>query len=214
VRVRKAASLALDCKGINDALTLGFSEVTGNSIVPKGFDSTGSLRFRIRSARAKKLLAEQVFPAASTLATISAIRSYANVGEIAVDNLLAVGIRSKLRPIERAAFIKEFSEKKYRNIIQAGRALLAMPRLASRPTLWKGGVFSYGSYPDIDELYASRRASWTGLGARPRCSRFSSSWSSARSMPRSGSSPYQWHRSAGGRVRLRPDSAVPLYGTL
>ena len=37
VRVRKAASLALDCKGINDALTLGYSEVTGNSIVPKGF---------------------------------------------------------------------------------------------------------------------------------------------------------------------------------
>src|SRR5213079_3130503 len=35
-------------------------------------------------------------------------------------NLLAVGIRTKLRPIERAAFIKEFSEKKYKNIIQAG----------------------------------------------------------------------------------------------
>jgi len=36
------------------------------------------------------------------------------------DNLLGVGIRSKLRPIERAAFIKEYSEKKLKNIIQAG----------------------------------------------------------------------------------------------
>ena len=37
-----------------------------------------------------------------------------------VDNLLAVGIRAKLRPIERAAYIKGYSAKQYKNIIQAG----------------------------------------------------------------------------------------------
>src|SRR5207302_3626107 len=37
-RVRKAASLAIDRDGINQALTLGFSRLTGNSFVPDTFD--------------------------------------------------------------------------------------------------------------------------------------------------------------------------------
>jgi len=36
--VRQAAGLAIDCQGTNEALTLGYSEVTGNAIVPKGYD--------------------------------------------------------------------------------------------------------------------------------------------------------------------------------
>ena len=38
VRVRQAAGLAIDCQGTNEALTLGYSDVNGNAIVPKGFD--------------------------------------------------------------------------------------------------------------------------------------------------------------------------------
>src|SRR4029079_18389198 len=34
VRVRRAANLAIDCKTINDALTMGYSHVTGNHLVP------------------------------------------------------------------------------------------------------------------------------------------------------------------------------------
>ena len=75
------------------------------------------------------------------------------MGEIAIDNLLAVGIRTKLRPIERAAFIKEFQEKKYKNIIQAGPGAFGNAATRIEAHLVKGGVFSYGSYPDIDELY-------------------------------------------------------------
>src|SRR5438105_616895 len=37
-RVRLAASLAIDRKSINEALTLGFSRLTGNSIVPDTFE--------------------------------------------------------------------------------------------------------------------------------------------------------------------------------
>src|SRR5258708_4766232 len=65
VRVRKAASLALDCKGINDALTLGYSEVTGNSIVPKGFDFYWQPPLpEFHPDRPSKLLAEPRFPTA------------------------------------------------------------------------------------------------------------------------------------------------------
>jgi peptide/nickel transport system substrate-binding protein len=134
-RVRRAASLALDRKSINEALTLGFSEVTGNSIVPKASISTGSRRHRNSiPTRRRRLLAEAGLRGGFDAGNYNCDASYSNIGETVVDNLLAVGIRCKLRPIERAAFIKEFSEKKYKNIIQAARALSEMPRPASRPT--------------------------------------------------------------------------------
>ena len=154
VRVRKAASLALDRKGINDALTLGYSEVTGNSIVPKGFDFYWQPPLpEYDPAKAKQLLAEAGFRNGFNAGDYFCDTSYANVGEIAIDNLLAVGIRTKLRPIERAAFIKEFQEKKYKNIIQAGPGAFGNAATRIEAHLVKGGVFSYGSYPDIDELY-------------------------------------------------------------
>jgi peptide/nickel transport system substrate-binding protein len=154
VRVRKAASLALDRKGINDALTLGYSEVTGNSIVPKGFDFYWQPPLpEYDPAKAKQLLAEAGFRNGFNAGDYFCDTSYANGGEIAVDNLLAVGIRTKLRPIERAAFIKEFQEKKYKNIIQAGPGAFGNAATRIEAHLVKGGVFSYGSYPDIDDLY-------------------------------------------------------------
>jgi peptide/nickel transport system substrate-binding protein len=153
-RVRKAASLALDCKGMNEVLTLGFSELTGNSIVPKGYDFYWQPPLpEFDPDRAKKLLAEAGFRSGFDAGNYFCDSSYANIAEIAVDNLLAVGIRSKLRPIERAAFIKEYSEKKYKNIIQAGPGAFGNAATRAEAHLVKGGVFSYGSYPDIDELY-------------------------------------------------------------
>ena len=87
--------------------------------------------------------------AANTIAN----SSYANIGESVVDNLLAVGIRTKLRPIERAGFIKGFSEKKYKNLIQAGPGAFGNAATRIEAHVVKSGIFAYGSYPDIDELY-------------------------------------------------------------
>ncbi len=153
-RVRKAASLAIDCKGTNDALTLGYSAVTGNAIVPKGFDFYWQPPAPVHDpAQAKRLLAEAGFPNGFDAGNYFCDSSYANIAEAVVDNLLAVGIRCKLRPIERAAFLKEFSEKKFRNIIQAGPGAFGNAATRIEAHLVKGGIFSYGSYPDIDELY-------------------------------------------------------------
>jgi peptide/nickel transport system substrate-binding protein len=60
--------------------------------------------------------------------------------------------RGRLRPVERAAFIKEYSEKKHRNIIQAGPGAFGNAATRIEAHLVRGGVFSYGSYPDIDAL--------------------------------------------------------------
>ena len=153
-RVRKAASLAIDREGTNEALTLGYSEVTGNSIVPKGYDFYWQPPPpEYDPDKAKQLLAAVGFPNGFDAGTYFCDSSYANIGESIVDNLRAVGIRSKLRPVERAAFIKEFSEKKYKNIIQAGPGAFGNAATRIEAHLVKGGVFSYGSYPDIDALY-------------------------------------------------------------
>jgi peptide/nickel transport system substrate-binding protein len=153
-RLRKAASLAIDRKGTNEALTLGYSEVTGNSIVPRGYDFYWQPPAPAYDPdEAKHLLAEAGFPSGFDAGTYFCDSSYANIGESVADNLRAVGIRSKLRPVERAAFIKEFSERKYKNIIQAGPGAFGNAATRIEAHLVKGGVFSYGSYPDIDALY-------------------------------------------------------------
>jgi peptide/nickel transport system substrate-binding protein len=155
-RVRRAASLALDRKGINDALTLGYSLVSGNPIVPNGFDFFWQplpTAAEYDPEKAKKLLAEAGHPSGFDAGDYYCDSSYSNIAEAAVDNLAAIGIRTKLRPVERAAFIKEYSEKKYKNIIQAGPGAFGNAATRIEAHLVKGGVFCYGSYPDIEELY-------------------------------------------------------------
>ncbi len=70
-----------------------------------------------------------------------------------LNNLAEVGIRIRLRPIERAAFLKSWANKKYKNVIQGGSGAFgnAATRLAA--FVVGGGTYAYGSYPDIDELF-------------------------------------------------------------
>jgi len=73
-----------------------------------------------------------------------------------INNLQEAGIRVKMRPLERAAFFSAYSEKKLKNIIQGASGAFgnAATRLAAFAV--KDGAYSYGSYPEIDELYAKQ----------------------------------------------------------
>jgi peptide/nickel transport system substrate-binding protein len=156
-RVRKAASLAIDCKGINDALTLGYSLVTGNPFVPDSYEFFWQPPLPVYDPEAaKKLLKEAGHPNGFDAGDYYCDSSYANIGEAVVDNLLAIGIRLKLRPLERAAFVKAYSEKTLKNVIQAGPGAFGNAATRLEMQVVKGGAFTYGTYPDLDELYAQQ----------------------------------------------------------
>ena len=153
-RVRRAVSLAIDRQSINDALTLGHSLISGNPIVPNNFDFFWQPPApRFDSAKAKELLKEAGYPNGFDASDYNCDSSYANVGEAVVDNLRAVGIRARLRPLERVAFLKAYTEKKLKNLIQAGPGAFGNAATRLEAQVVTGGVFVYGSYPDIDALY-------------------------------------------------------------
>src|SRR5206468_8580833 len=103
--------------------------------------------------KAKKLLAEAGYPKGFDAGDYYCDSSYSNIGEAVLDNLQTVGIRAKLRPIERAAFIKGYAEKTFKNILQAGPGAFGNAATRLEAFVVKGGTFAYGSYPDIDELF-------------------------------------------------------------
>ncbi len=154
LRVRQAANLAIDRDGMSQALFLGSCKIT-NSIIPDTFDFYWPPPAAVYDfGKAKNLLAEAGLPNGFDAGVLYCESSFANVAEVAVDNLEAIGIHTKLEPIERAGFFAGYSSKKYsRGIIQgaAGAFGNAATRLAS--FVVKGGAYVYGSYPDIDELY-------------------------------------------------------------
>src|SRR3954471_15727648 len=103
-RVRKAVTLALDRDGINQALTLGHSLITC-SIVPKDYAYYWQPpKIPYDPAAAKKMLAEAGFRSGFDGGDYFCDSSYGNLGETAINSLQEVGIRLKLRPMERAAF--------------------------------------------------------------------------------------------------------------
>jgi peptide/nickel transport system substrate-binding protein len=156
IRVRQAVGFALDLKTINEALTLGHSRLTG-SIFPENFEFYWKPPAPTYDpARARKLLAEAGHGRGFDAGDYYCDTSYANIGEVALNNLREVGIRVKLRPLERAAFFKAYSEKKLKNIVQGASGAFGNCATRAEAFVAKGGTYAYGSYPDIDALFAEQ----------------------------------------------------------
>ena len=151
-RVRLAVNHAIDRQAINKAETLGFSKIMG-SIIPTTFEFFWQPPVHpYDPVRTKRLLADAGYPNGFDAGDYYCDASYANLGEAVVNYLKAAGIRTQLRPLERAAFIAQNRDKKLKNIIQtasgaAGNAATRMDAFVAA-----GGTFTYGSYPDIEGL--------------------------------------------------------------
>jgi peptide/nickel transport system substrate-binding protein len=158
IRVRQAANLAIDREGMSKALFLGYCKITNNAVVPYTFDYYWQPPDAAYDPeKAKKLLADAGFANGFDAGLFYCDSSYANMAEVAADNFAQIGIRAKLQPIERAGFFAGYSSKKYaKGIIQGASGAFgnAATRMAS--FVVKGGAFSYGNYPDIDELFPAQ----------------------------------------------------------
>ncbi|OLD37019.1 MAG: hypothetical protein AUI57_12480 [Candidatus Rokubacteria bacterium 13_1_40CM_2_68_8] len=152
-RVRLAATLSVDRQAINQAESLGFSKITG-SIIPTSFDFYWQPPVHpFDPARARQLLAEAGYPKGFDGGDLWCDTSVCATAEAVLNYMQAAGIRTKLRPMERAAMLSAFREKKLKNLVFtisgiSGNAATRIDAFAA-----SSGPYAYGAYPDIDGLF-------------------------------------------------------------
>ena len=155
-RVRLAANHAIDRQSVNHAETLGFSKITF-SLIPSSFDFFWQPPASpYDPGKARQLLADAGYPNGFDAGEYYCDTSYANLAEAVVNYFKVVGIRTQLRPLERAAFFAQWREKKLRNIIQGGSGAFGNAATRVEAFVAAGGAYVYGSYADIDGLFAEQ----------------------------------------------------------
>jgi peptide/nickel transport system substrate-binding protein len=152
-RLRLAVNHALDRQAINEAACLGFCPPAG-VIVPRVMDF--ALQVSPPSydpERARKLLAEAGYPNGLDAGEFVPIPPFFVVAETSLNFLTRVGIRTKMRTMERAAFYAAWQQKKLHGLflVAAGNSGNAASRVEA--FMYSKGSYAYGGYPDIDDLF-------------------------------------------------------------
>jgi peptide/nickel transport system substrate-binding protein len=152
-RVRLAVNHAIDRPAINLSETLGHSRIIW-SIVPNHFEFFWQPpSYAYDTAKAKQLLAEAGYPTGFDAGDYTCDAANAVIAEPVVNYLTAVGIRVKLRPLERAAFFRGYADKKYKGLIQGGSGAFGNAATRIEAFVAGGGTYAHGSYADIDGLF-------------------------------------------------------------
>jgi peptide/nickel transport system substrate-binding protein len=152
-RVRLAAAHAIDRRALSEAETLGASKPTGN-IVPRTFEFAVPIEpYPYDPTRARQLLAEAGYPNGFDGGELHQAPPYFSVGEAVMGYFGAVGIKVRMRPMERAAYLAAIQSKKLKGVCVC--IVATYGNAASRMSEWvpQSGIYTYGSHPDVEALY-------------------------------------------------------------
>ena len=152
-RVRLAANYAIDRQALSDAETLGASKPAGNH-VPRTFEFALPIEpYPYDPAKAKQLLAEAGFPNGFDAGELHQLPPYFSLGEAIVGYFQAVGIRTRMRPMERAAYLALIASKKAKGVCVCSSSLYGNAASRMSEVIPSDGAYAYGGYPDIDALF-------------------------------------------------------------
>ncbi len=157
-RVRLAANLAIDRQALSDAEYLGFGKAAP-SIIPRDYDFYWAPPAHPHDPqRAKQLLAEAGYPKGFDAVEVATDVVFAPEAEAVINGLQTIGIRARLRPMERAAFYKADQDKQFKHLIRVGSGTAGNAATRIEAFVVSGGLRSYGGYPDIDALFRDQAA--------------------------------------------------------
>jgi peptide/nickel transport system substrate-binding protein len=152
-RVRLAANLAIDRKGFVDAEYLGYGK-PAPSIIPRDYEFYWpSPGYAYDPTRARQLLAEAGYPKGFDAVEVATDAVYVPEAEAVINGFQTVGIRAKLRPLERAGFYKADQDKAFKHLVRVGSGTAGNAATRIEAFVISGGIRSYGGYPEIDALF-------------------------------------------------------------
>jgi peptide/nickel transport system substrate-binding protein len=92
-------------------------------------------------------------PTASTQGELHQLPPYFSLGEAIVGYFQAVGIRTRMRPMERAAYLALIASKKAKGVCVCTSSLYGNAASRMSEVIPSDGAYAYGGYPDIDALF-------------------------------------------------------------
>jgi len=152
-RVRLAANYAIDRRALSEAETLGASKPVG-SVIPRNFEFALPIDpYPYDPVKAKQLLAEAGYPRGFDAGELHQTPPYFSMGETIIGYLGAVGIKLRMRPMERAAFMSARLAKKLRGVCVCVNATYGNAASRMSDIVPSTGAYAYGGWPDVDALH-------------------------------------------------------------
>jgi peptide/nickel transport system substrate-binding protein len=132
---------------------MGFSRLTG-SIIPSVMEFALPLPpHPYDPTHSKRLLADAGYPNGFDAGDLTPVPPFTSFAETVANSLAQVGIRTRVRSMERATFFDAWRAKKLTGVIMGASAALGNAPARLEAFVISTGTYAYGGHQDIDDLF-------------------------------------------------------------